>query len=86
MSVQRELRHRLRVGQSQPRFDSCLPRLASNPPAGSGWLHEIKHDGFRILAHREGASVRLITRNGHDFAGRFPLIIEPSQPCRRDRA
>jgi bifunctional non-homologous end joining protein LigD len=86
MSVQRELRHRLRVGQSHPRFDPCLPRLGSDPPAGPGWLHEIKHDGFRILAHRDGASVRLITRNGHDFAGRFPLIIAavaalPARSC-----
>ena len=86
MSVQRELRHRLRADQSHPHFDPCLPRLASNPPAGPGWLHEIKHDGFRILAHRDGASVRLITRNGHDFAGRFPLIIAavaalPARSC-----
>jgi bifunctional non-homologous end joining protein LigD len=86
MSVQRELRHRLRAGQSHPRFDPCLPRLASDPPAGPGWLHEIKHDGFRILSHREGGSVRLITRNGHDFASRFPLIIAavaalPARSC-----
>jgi bifunctional non-homologous end joining protein LigD len=86
MSVQRELRHQLRVGQSHPRFDPCLPRLGSDPPAGPGWLHEIKHDGFRILAHRDGASVRLLTRNGHDFAGRFPLIVAavaalPARSC-----
>ena len=34
----------------------------------------MKHDGFRILAHRRGRSVRLLTRNGHDFADRFPLV------------
>ena len=37
------------------------------------WLHEIKHDGFRIMARRDAAGVRLLTRNGYDFAGRFPL-------------
>jgi bifunctional non-homologous end joining protein LigD len=69
--------------QSQPRFEPCLPRLAKQPPAGSGWIHEIKH-GFRIIAQCE--SVRLITRNGHDFSGRFPLILAavaalPAGPC-----
>jgi ATP-dependent DNA ligase len=38
-------------------------------------LHEIKHDGFRIMAMRGAAGVRLYTRNGHDFAARFPLIV-----------
>jgi bifunctional non-homologous end joining protein LigD len=44
------------------------------PPAGPGWLHEIKHDGFRILARRDSAGVRLITRAGNDFSSRFPFI------------
>ena len=44
------------------------------PPTGADWIHEIKHDGFRILAHRRGRSVRLMTRNGRDFADRFPLV------------
>jgi bifunctional non-homologous end joining protein LigD len=74
MSVTRELRRRVRAEQSLPRFDPCLPRPADRPPAGPGWIHEIKHDGFRILAHRRGRSVRLITRNGHDLADRFPLV------------
>jgi bifunctional non-homologous end joining protein LigD len=75
MSVTRELRRRIRADQSQPRFEPCLPRLAKQPPAGSGWIHEIKHDGFRIIAQREVDRVRLTTRNGHDFSGRFPLIV-----------
>jgi bifunctional non-homologous end joining protein LigD len=73
MSVMREPRRRLDAEQSLPSFDPCLPRSADQPPAGPGWIHEIKHDGFRILAHRRGRSVRLITRNGHDLANRFPL-------------
>ena len=58
------------------RFDPCLPRPAKKPPAGAGWIHEIKHDGFRIVAHRDGDRVRLITRNGYDFVDRFPLVVE----------
>jgi bifunctional non-homologous end joining protein LigD len=54
-------------------IEPCLPRPADRPPIGGNWLHEIKHDGFRIMARRDAAGVRLLTRNGHDFAGRFPL-------------
>jgi bifunctional non-homologous end joining protein LigD len=75
-SGMRELRRRVRAEESLPTFDPCLPRPALVPPAGPGWIHEIKHDGFRILAHRRGRSVRLLTRNGNDFADRFPLIAE----------
>ena len=54
--------------------EPCLPSPAAKPPAGAGWLHEIKHDGFRMLVRRDAAGVRLFTRNGHDWTGRFPLI------------
>jgi hypothetical protein len=46
-------------------IEPCLPRAAAEPPAGQGWLHEIKHDGFRIMARRDGRGVRLFTRNGY---------------------
>ena len=55
-------------------IEPCLPSPAKAPPSGAGWLHEIKHDGFRILARRDGAGVRLITRNGSNFTDRFPFI------------
>src|SRR5690242_11528099 len=56
-------------------IEPCLPSPAKRPPAGDGWLHEIKHDGFRIMARRDGAGVRLLTRNGYDFAYRFPIAM-----------
>jgi hypothetical protein len=55
-------------------IEPCLPTSAKVPPTGAGWIHEIKHDGFRLLARRDGAGVRLITRHGNDFTSRFPLI------------
>jgi bifunctional non-homologous end joining protein LigD len=55
-------------------IEPCLPSPAKAPPSGPGWLHEIKHDGFRILARRDSAGVRLITRNANDFTDRFPFI------------
>jgi bifunctional non-homologous end joining protein LigD len=74
--VIRELRRRIGADRSPRPFEPCLPRPATQPPAGSGWIHEIKHDGFRILAHRQGRAVRLMSRSGHDLAGRFPQIVE----------
>jgi bifunctional non-homologous end joining protein LigD len=58
-----------------PSFEPCLPRPAKEPPLGPGWIHEIKHDGFRIIARRDAGGVRLMTRNGYDFSERFPLIV-----------
>jgi bifunctional non-homologous end joining protein LigD len=54
----------------------CLPTKAKEPPSGRLWWHEVKHDGFRILARKEGSRVRLFTRNGRDFTHRFALIVE----------
>jgi bifunctional non-homologous end joining protein LigD len=48
-------------------------RPAKAPPTGPDWINEIKHDGFRILARRDGPKVRLISRNGHDLTCRYPL-------------
>jgi ATP-dependent DNA ligase len=53
----------------------CLPSPTKAPPAGTDWLHEIKHDGFRILARRDESGVRLYSRNGDDFTKRFPLVV-----------
>jgi bifunctional non-homologous end joining protein LigD len=54
----------------------CLPTKADTLPTGGLWVHEIKHDGFRIIARKNGAQVRLYSRPGNDFTGRFPLIVE----------
>jgi bifunctional non-homologous end joining protein LigD len=65
----------LRERRRPPGFvEPCLPTLAKKPPSGANWIHEIKHDGFRIMARRDSGGVRLITRNGHDFSTRFPFI------------
>ena len=54
----------------------CLPTKASTPPSGGLWLHEVKHDGFRVVARKEGERVRLYSRPGNDLTYRFPLIVE----------
>jgi bifunctional non-homologous end joining protein LigD len=57
-------------------FRPCLPSSAAQPPAGLDWLHEIKHDGFRLLAKSDGERVRLYTSGGYDWRDRYPLIAE----------
>jgi ATP dependent DNA ligase domain len=54
----------------------CLPSRAEHPPCGLGWFHEIKHDGFRMMVRRDVAGVRLLTRNGHNWVDRYPLIAD----------
>jgi bifunctional non-homologous end joining protein LigD len=66
---------RLRTRCTSGHIDPCLPSPAERPPSGDGWIHEIKHDGFRIMARRDSAGVRLITRHGNDFTSRFPLAV-----------
>ncbi len=66
---------RLRTRSISGHIEPCLPSPADRPPTGRGWLHEIKHDGFRIMARRDEAGVRLITRHGNDFTHRFPRAV-----------
>jgi bifunctional non-homologous end joining protein LigD len=54
----------------------CLPTKTDKLPSGDLWLHEIKHDGFRIIARKSDGRVRLYSRPGNDMTRRFPLIIE----------
>ena len=67
---------RVRSSRAPPSFISpCLPTLAPKPPLGAGWVHEIKHDGYRLQVHLRDGRVRLFTRNGHDWTDRYPWII-----------
>jgi bifunctional non-homologous end joining protein LigD len=54
----------------------CLPTKADTLPSGEMWLHEIKHDGFRVIARKDGDRVRLYSRPGNDMTRRFPLIVD----------
>jgi ATP-dependent DNA ligase len=54
----------------------CLPTSAPQPPTGELWLHEVKHDGFRVIARKAGERVKLYSRPGNDLTWRFPLIVE----------
>jgi bifunctional non-homologous end joining protein LigD len=57
-------------------IEPCLPSPADKPPSGANWIHEIKHDGYRLMARRDPVGIRLITRRGNDWTTRYPLVAE----------
>ena len=57
-------------------IEPCLPTKADTLPSGGLWLHEIKHDGFRLIARKNGAQVKLYSRPGNDLTDRFRLIVD----------
>jgi bifunctional non-homologous end joining protein LigD len=52
----------------------CQPALAERPPSGPGWLHEIKFDGYRVIARKDGEQVRLWARTTSDYSKTFTRI------------
>jgi ATP-dependent DNA ligase len=56
-------------------FLLCLPTSGTSVLA-TAWLHEIKYDGYRLIVQREGKTVGLFSRNGNDWSGRYPWIVE----------
>ena len=52
-------------------IEPALATLKPAPPRGARWLHEVKFDGYRLQARREGRQVRLLTRSGLDWTDRF---------------
>ena len=59
-----------------PASSSLACRAPPNARRDLTGFHEIKHDGYRLMARRDSVRVRLRTRNGHDWSPRFPLIVE----------
>jgi bifunctional non-homologous end joining protein LigD len=67
--------HLFRPRASDGFIEPCQPICAARPPSGPGWLHEIKLDGFRLMAQRRGVGGRLLTRNGNDWTERYPSVV-----------
>src|SRR5947207_12173641 len=82
MSLLRPRPRPARTGFIEP----CQSTLAKTAPSGPGWLHEIKHDGFRLMVRREGMRVRLFTRNGFDWTDRYPSIGVAARMLPRPRS
>ena len=58
-----------------PLITPANPTLIPRPVHHSDWIYEEKVDGYRMLAYKEGQSVRLVSRGGTDFTRRFPSIV-----------
>ncbi|WP_136162577.1 DNA ligase D [Sphingomonas flavalba] len=70
-------RGRSKAAAPLPRFRPVqLATLVDAVPAGNGWMHEIKYDGYRLLAAVKGGTVRLHTRTGLDWTERFAPIAD----------
>ena len=78
------LRERTRPGLGI--VEPCLPSPAKAPPSRPGWIHEIKHDGFRILTRRDSAGVRLITALETTSRSAFHSLSKRSPRCRPARS
>jgi bifunctional non-homologous end joining protein LigD len=57
-------------------LEPSLARLCERPPSGAKWIHEIKHDGYRMQARVDGGKVKLLTRTGLDWTTRFPSVAK----------
>jgi ATP-dependent DNA ligase len=73
-----------RMRRSPGFIEPRIPTLAKAPPAGDGWLYEIKHDGYRLVVRRTGKRVRIYTRRGYDWTERFPRIVDAVAGLRAD--
>ncbi len=61
--------------EATTRIGPQLASLQASPPEGAGWLHEVKWDGYRLLATIENGHVQLRSRNGLDWTGEHPAIV-----------
>jgi bifunctional non-homologous end joining protein LigD len=61
----------------KPRFIPPMkPKLLEEPPTSGDWIYELKFDGIRLIAVKNGEKVNLISRNGNELAARFPEVAE----------
>jgi bifunctional non-homologous end joining protein LigD len=60
---------------SRVSFQLATPSAA--PPAGDGWLYEVKHDGHRLAVIIGGGEVRLLSRNGYERTKQFGSVFRP---------
>jgi bifunctional non-homologous end joining protein LigD len=78
-SASRSFAECLYAGGNDPVLTPMLATAAEVLPTGPGWTYEIKWDGYRALAAKEGSSVRLISRNQKNLTGDYPTVVNAVQ-------
>jgi hypothetical protein len=74
----------LRMRSSEPMsafIEPCLPSPADKPPSGSNWIHEIKHDGYRLMARSDPADIRLLNPQRRGGVLRRPGLGDLRHPA-----
>jgi bifunctional non-homologous end joining protein LigD len=70
-------RAKQKAGAGPPKFQAPqLATLVDEVPTGSGWLHEYKYDGYRLLLATAGGAASAFTRKGHDWSDKFRAIVK----------
>ena len=57
-------------------YELCLATAGKQVPDGPDWIHEVKHDGYRLMARLDGNRIRLFTRHGYNWSKRYPRIVD----------
>ena len=76
-----------KLPKAKPRFiDPMKARLVDEPPTSGDWSYELKFDGFRVCAVKNGSQINLISRNGNELRSRFPEVADalkafPADEC-----
>jgi bifunctional non-homologous end joining protein LigD len=66
-----------KLPKAKPRFiEPMKARLVDDPPASGDWSYELKFDGFRVCAVKNGSQINLISRNGNELRSRFPEVAQ----------
>jgi bifunctional non-homologous end joining protein LigD len=60
-------------------MEPCIPTPAAKVPEGPMWLHETKHDGYRLIVRKSADRIRLFTRQGYDWSDRYLRIVEAAK-------
>jgi ATP-dependent DNA ligase len=67
-------------------IEPCIPSPVKRAPTSGDWVYELKHDGYRLLARKDGREVRIYSRRGADFTARFPRLAEAMSRLRATSA
>ena len=77
-SEEKQVENLLHLPNAKPRFiEPMKPRLVDAPPTHGDWLYELKFDGIRLIAIKDGTKVKLISRNKNDLTARFAELVDP---------
>lgn len=76
ITIPNSMRSHLKISFYPEQIFPQLATLVNEPPVGKNWIHEIKLDGYRLIAFKKGKKVKLVTRNNNDWTKQFKLLAD----------